>query len=424
MFSHMWGQLHLHIASLIIRKTKREQGSWGEAGRFCAPLFLTALHVAPVDPTSPWAVHLKDESKNQVQFWYKEGSYRCSQAGHVLQDYARDEPSRLMEKIDKFCSGTWRERIFQRIFISRLHLQAKTSYFSSQRVTNPPMRLCTQNELKRFDEVSEQVWPASLHHQVWLGISNRPRGNQKNTGPHPQATSHLFPELQFSAYNLNQSAPDSLSRLDVDAFLNAAVLCAYVAVEEQQRSSFLNPERLPTLPADLTNALCTSSQEKWWAFAFQMYRRLDWTMNDLGEIRQELQRGLEIVRCIGNHGLHPNILVHLARIFHFRAKTLKEQNPEHSEIPALEVRAELYWSAAIPLLERMQNNQPLRTTSQKLFDYQGKDMNSMELTNAMEEGRLLLVQKHVRDKEYEKAIDALQVLKCPEASFEQGKIYR
>ncbi|XP_033209269.1 E3 SUMO-protein ligase RanBP2 isoform X2 [Belonocnema kinseyi] len=424
MFSHMWGQLNLHIACLMLRKTKREQGSWGETGRLCAPLFLTALHVAPVDPTSPWAVHIKDWSKNQVQIWHKEGSYRCSQAGHVLQDYARDEPNRLMEKIDKFCTGAWRERIFQRIFISRLHLQIKTSYFSSQRVANPPMRLCTQNELKRFDEVSEEVWPASLHHQVWLGISNRPRGNQKNPGPHPHTTSHLFPELQFSAYNLNQSAPDSLSRLDIEAFLNAAVLCTHTAVEEQQRSSFMNPERLPTLPADLTNTLCTSYQEKWWAFAYKMYRRIDWTMNDLGEIRQELQRGLEVVRCIGNHGLHPNILVHLARIFHHRVKVLKERNPEHCDISALEVRCELYWSAAIPLLERMQNNQPIRTTSQKLFDYQGKDMSSMELMNAMEEGRLLLAQKHVRDKEYERAIDALQVLKCPEASFEQGKIYR
>ena len=424
MFSHMWGQLHFHIACLILRKTKREQGSWSEAGRLCAPLFLTALHVVPVDPTSPWAVHLKDESKNQVHLWHKEGSYRCSQAGHVLQDYARDEPNRLMEKIDKFCTGTWRERIFQRIFISRLHLQSKTSYFASHRIANPPLRLCTQNELKRFDEISEEVWPDSLHHQVWLGITNRPRGSQKNSEPHPHQTSHLFPELQLSVYNLNQSAPDTLSRLDIDAFLNAVVLCTFISVEEQQRSNFVNPGRLPTLPADLTNTLCTATQEKWWAFAYKMYRQHEGCMNDIGEIRQELQRGLEVVRCIGNHGLHPNILVHLARIFHHRAKTLKEKNPEHCDIPALEARYELYWAAAIPLLERLQNNQAIRNTTTKLFDYQGKEMNNIELTNAMEEGRLLLVQKLIRNKEYERAIDALQVLKCPEASFEQGKVYK
>ena len=51
-----------------------------------------------------------------------------------------------------------------------------------------------------------------------------------------------------------------------------------------------------------------------------------------------------------------------------------------------------------------------------------KEMNNMELTHAIEEGKLLLAQKLVRDKLYEQAIEALQALKCPEASFEQGKV--
>ena len=51
-------------------------------------------------------------------------------------------------------------------------------------------------------------------------------------------------------------------------------------------------------------------------------------------------------------------------------------------------------------------------------------MNNMDLTIAIEEGKLLLAQKLVRDKLYEQAIDALQSLKCPEASFEQGKVLK
>lgn len=49
-----------------------------------------------------------------------------------------------------------------------------------------------------------------------------------------------------------------------------------------------------------------------------MYSRKETLEGDLGEIRQELRRGLEVVRCIGNHGLHPVVLVHLARLFHHR----------------------------------------------------------------------------------------------------------
>ncbi|KZC14709.1 RANBP2-like and GRIP domain-containing protein 5/6 [Dufourea novaeangliae] len=427
MLLHMWGQLHFHLACLFLRKAKIGEDSWSEAGRLCAPLFLTALHITPIDPTAVWTMHLKDRFKNQVHVWYREGSYRCSQAGHILQDYARDNTKKLLDKIDKFCTILWRERVYQRIFIGRLYQDGKTtSYFANCSHSNPPLRLCSYNELKRFDEISEEVWPDSLHHQIWLGLRTRPHCSQnKNNEPHPNQTSRVFCELQFSIFNLNQAAPDSLSRLDIDAFLNAAIFCASAVMEEQQLSGFLNPEKLPTLPADLTNTLCTCAQEKWWSAAYKVYsmdkqKPLD---DDLGEIRLELQRGLEVVRCIGNHGLHPALLVHLARIFHHRTEMVKESDQENSAITSLEARSEMYWSNAIPLLERLQNNQILRVTNSKYFTYQGKEMNNAELVKALEEGKLLLAQRFVRDKQYEKAIDALQALKCPEASFQQGQMY-
>nr|XP_012149245.1 PREDICTED: E3 SUMO-protein ligase RanBP2-like isoform X1 [Megachile rotundata] len=419
MMLHMWGQLHFHLACLVLRKTKEEKDSWSEAGRLCAPLLLTALHVTPIDPTVVWTMHLLDRLKNQVQVWYREGSYRCSQAGHVLQDYARDNPKKLLDRIDRYCTSSWRQRVYQRIFVGRLYQDGKTthSYFANSSMSNPPLRLCSYNELKRFDEISEDVWPDSLHHQIWLGLKTRPHNSQnKNNGPHPNQTSRVFCELQFSVYNLSQAAPDSLSRLDVDAFLNAAILCA---------STVSNPEEFPTLPADLTDTLCTCAQEKWWSYAYKVYTMDKQTSldDDLGEIRLELQRGLEVIRCLGNHGLHPVILVHLARIFHYRAEALKKVNPEHSHIPDLEARSEMYWSTAIPLLERLLNNQVLRLTNSKYFNCQGKEMNNAEVIKALEEGKLLLAQRLVREKLYEKAIEALQALKCPEASFLQGQMY-
>lgn len=49
-------------------------------------------------------------------------------------------------------------------------------------------------------------------------------------------------------------------------------------------------------------------------------------------------------------------------------------------------------------------------------------MTNMELIRAIEEGKLLLAQKLVREKHYEQAIESLQSLKSPEAAFEQGKV--
>ena len=355
------GSVTLPSGVFVSTENQGGEDSWTEAGRLCAPLLLTALHVTPIDPTGAWTMHLKDQLTKQVRVWYREGSYRCSQAGHVIQDYARDNTKKLLDKIDKFCTNSWRERVYQRIFVGRLYQDGKaTSYFSNTSVSNPPLRLCSYTEHKRFDEISEEVWPDSLHHQIWLGLRARPQSSQsKDNVLQPNQTSRVFCELQFSVFNISQASPDSLSRLDIDAFLNAAIFCASAVIEEQQLSGFLNPKRLPTMPADLTNTLCTCAQEKWWFSAYKVYS-MDKQMpldDDLGEIRLELQRGLDVVRCIGNHGLqYPVLLVHLARIFHYRAEALKETNHESSEIGDLETRSEMYWLNAVPLLERLLNN--------------------------------------------------------------------
>jgi len=252
-------------------------------------------------------------------------------------------------------------------------------------------------------------------------MENRP---QHKDAPYPDQTSRVFPALQFSVFNTNQAAPDSLCLIDIDAFLNAAIHCSSAILEEQQLGSFVNPEKLPTLPIDLTTTLSTSNQEKWWSAAYKMYSKREDVDGNIGELRQELQQGLEVIRCIGNHGMHPVLLVHLARMFHYRAKIMKEKDEANGYIPKWEARSELYWTAALPLLERLQNNQTLRMSPSKLFNYQGKEMNNFELTNALEEGKLLLAQRLVRDKQYEQAIDALQALKCPEASFQLAQIYK
>ncbi|KAL0127950.1 hypothetical protein PUN28_003304 [Cardiocondyla obscurior] len=421
LFTHMWGQLNFHLACLLLRKTKREQGSWNEAGRLCSPLLLTTLHVAPLE--SRISIHLEDDRfKNHFNIWAMEAAYRCCQAGYILQNYARENVKKLMDRIDKFCSGGWRNRIYQRIFVTNIHLNhIENSFFCHHAAPNPPLRMCTANQLKVYNQIAQEVWPSSLHHQIWLGMENR---SQHKDAPYPDQTSRVFSKLEFSVFNTNLTAPDSLCLIDIDAFLNAAILCSSAVLEEQQLGSFMNPEKLPTLPIDLTATLSTSNQEKWWLTAYKMFSQQENITGDIGELRQELQQGLETIRCIGNHGIHPVILVHLARMFHYRAKIKEKDEANNSKAGEWEARSELYWTAALPLLERLQNNQTLRMSPSKLFNYQGKEMNSFELTNALEEGKLLLAQRLVRDKQYEQAVDALQALKGPEASFQLAQIYK
>ena len=72
---------------------------------------------------------------------------------------------------------------------------------------------------KCYSTGAEEVWPYSLHHQVWPALKY---SNYKSNSPQPNLTSHLFPDLQYTVYNLNQASPVTLSRLDIDAFLNAS----------------------------------------------------------------------------------------------------------------------------------------------------------------------------------------------------------
>lgn len=81
----MWGQLNFHLASLLLQTTKHDQSSWSEAGRLCAPLLFNAMHVKPIDLSASWAMNLDGSTKNQIQQWYQDGAYRCSQAGKIFQ---------------------------------------------------------------------------------------------------------------------------------------------------------------------------------------------------------------------------------------------------------------------------------------------------------------------------------------------------
>ncbi|OXU19331.1 hypothetical protein TSAR_016190 [Trichomalopsis sarcophagae] len=413
---HMWGQLNFHLACLLLMNTHRDPFSRGEAAFLCTPLFFTAMLVEPIDLEA-------FGDRERLQTWYHEGSYRCSQAGHVLYNYARGNKEELVNNLKSLCTGSWKKLVYQKIFSWKFyHEKMQSSYFvNNNAIDTSSLRFLSHNELQKYDQVAEEVWSNSLHHQVWPAIKLRTDNSCSSIceGPQPNLTSHLFPDIPFSVENLSQTSPDSLSRLDVDAFLNSTAFCSTAVIQKQQTNILEYSDQPQALPADLTAPLCSTEQEKWWHAACKIHRKE--LLDD--DSKLFFQQGLEAVRCIGNDNLHPYILVHLARIFHYRAKQLKNENSESNDIPALESRSEVYWSAAVPLLQKLQNNQTISSSYVKLFDYAGSHMDSIELTHAIEEGKIGLARKLVRSGQDYEAIKSLEALKCPEASFEQGKIY-
>ncbi|XP_034946598.1 ranBP2-like and GRIP domain-containing protein 3 [Chelonus insularis] len=420
MFNHMWGQFNYHLGCLWLRLAKKEITTWRETVRLCCPLFLTAIHSTVIDPEASWGFTMK----GQASLWHKEGSYRCSQAGHVLTEYCRNRSLRLMDKISECMTDSWREKIFRKIFAGRYSEKIiKTSYFVNNTAINPPLRLLSPTELEEFDKVAKQIYPDSLHHLVWLGVLNKNMKKETDKEPCPNEHTTVFPGLQYSVHNLTVASAESLSILDLDVFLNSTILCSLKDTNDQAKSGLLNPDRMLILPADLTDSLCSTVQAKWWSSAYKIHNKRHELIGDMTELRMEIQKGLEIIRCIRTNGLHYNILIHLGRMFTYRGKHLQEVSENHPNSRFILDRAELYWSMAIPLIKSLLKKHLVRMMPDSIFNYTEKEPNHAELRKALEEGQLVIAEKHIGEKNYEHALVLLQELKSPDASFYQGEVY-
>lgn len=80
------------------------------------------------------------------------------------------------------------------------------------------------------------------------------------------------------------------------------------------KKCFLRTSVLGLLDFECLNLCCR------WTAAYRVYTNQ--AKGDLGELRQTLQRGIEVVRVLGNHGLDVKLIVHLAQTFEQRVSTV------------------------------------------------------------------------------------------------------
>lgn len=285
----------------------------------------------------------------------------------------------------------------------------KSSYF----VNNPSLvditvRLPDINDVIKYDEVAEFVYPNSLHHYVWICL-NQKLSSFKCT---------VFDGLQYSVKHLNNCSAESLNVLDIESFIYCATLTAQQHIEDMKHQVHYNSNKPNVLPAAVTEQLGNLNQTKWFSAAYKMYQNEYGA--DMSEVRLNLIRGIEVVRCIGNHGLDIKLLVILANTYTERAKNLTKQ----SEIEFNEARADLYWKAALPLLEKLQKNQAVTYSTNRLFEYKSKEMSPSEILLHIDEGKLFNATLLMKKKEHERALHIFECIKNPYASFYQAKIYK
>uniref|UniRef100_V5G1B0 RANBP2-like and GRIP domain-containing protein 5/6 n=1 Tax=Anoplophora glabripennis TaxID=217634 RepID=V5G1B0_ANOGL len=369
--SHYHAQLYFYLATLIFKQAKKDLIQFKEASNVTLPVLLAAYHSCPPDLQSMWLIQSPENRRRLVQHWHKEASYRCSQTGHILLAAAKDRKTIVLEKATQYSTGMWREQLYKKVFVKRdQQLKISTSFFvSSFQVLEPVIKLPDPLDLVKFDEVAQLVYPDSLHHYIWLGLNSKLSDMEVKS----------FEGLQYSIKNLNNCAAEALNVLDIQSFLYCAILCAKSKMEDTKNLIHYNHDRPTVLPACITDHFSTLNQSKFILIAYEMNKN---EQVNIGEVHMYLIKAIEVVRCIGHHGLDVRLLVALAKIFEERSKKLTKQ----SEIEFNDARAEMYWKTAMPFLEKVKNNQMITYSNNRLFEYKGKDISISEASSYIEVG--------------------------------------
>lgn len=411
LLSHFQGQLCFHIATFLLKRAKKDNNLWKEAIKHSSPLLLLAFQFSPPDLQSNWLSHTSEENRQIIQKWNREGSYRCSQAGHTFLSCVNEKKGIFMDRVSNYCSGSWREKLYKVAFTKIDHIKkmALSCFVNNDIFKEPCFSFPSLSQLKIYDVVSQRQYANSLHHLAWIGLTyKKDLSNMKCS---------IFEGLQYSINNLANCNAECLNQLDMDSFIYCTVMCTEMLQEESVKSGYISSDKPSVLPANIMEQLCTEQQSKWWAAAYKLYKNDSQT--ELGDLRLTLTRGIEVIRCVGQHGLDAKLLCNMAHIFSERAK-LANQSEKHF----LEARVGLFYSSAYPLLQRMKSQQVICPPQNRLFTYNHKDLKINEIIHLIEEVKMFQGTQLMNDGDHEKALDTFHSMKTPYASFQQGLIYK
>ncbi|XP_054933174.1 uncharacterized protein [Dermacentor andersoni] len=384
---HFTAQLYLHMATLVLKNPVKVSCNWQVAHRWAAALLLNAYAAHPPSALSQedWFLALDSEERNLYHNIFLRAHHRLSVSGHILHTLcnAEDKSSWLSDIKQEVCTPEVRNRIYRSIFDEK----GKTSWFLQDTTfTNCTTEFPSPAALYKHDQESQWLHPSSLDHLAWLALQWSYLQDKKHAVIEQCFELQVFERLPLKPRSFTSGAAETLSQVDVQAFLEATCYCASQALG---RKAFHLGQGPLALPPHVGMQLCTGSQADWWSAAYHMYASS--FRSEVADVRRILQRGLEVIRAIGNHGMDLSLVVHLARIFankssHRHADGLEE------EAEAFQDQAARYWEAVLTMLETYRITRSPVTPSGRLFCVPGgRGVTSLqELKNIKQEAKMFL----------------------------------
>ncbi|KAK7485488.1 hypothetical protein BaRGS_00023298 [Batillaria attramentaria] len=427
LIAEMQGQLFFLAGTLLLKRAQKGSFMWNDVRPLAAVFYLLCQTIPTIDAQATWFVRPSHEREKMYAWMYKNSFFRISQSGHSLYQLCQGDPATWAQRLQQqCCSPVGQEKVFKVVFTMReMWARSDESYLmNTHKYCNTTLNMPPRWQLYDVDRVAHTFHPESLSELVWLCLQQYSFGD-----PHqPDYNFKTFETLQYSVKNMENGATETLCQLDTEAFLYATVRCAALQVKEQQVAVDGDITRPSMLPLCLCKKLCTPDQEQWWQTAYSFYSNS--IKDNFSKMRHILQRGLEVVRLVSvNHGMSTAMVVHLAKTFDAKVKSLKDGNHgirgSTNQLACLEARAAFYWKHALTMLTRLEKNQRGPRPKMRMFDDgDDADQTLVAVQELLQDAKFASAVIAMREGRYEEAIKGFEKLTTPWASFYRAQIYK
>ncbi|GAB1608701.1 hypothetical protein Ahia01_001154500, partial [Argonauta hians] len=424
--SEMQGYFFFFCGCLLFKRALQGQSSWKEIESAATLCFLASDSYRPIDKRSDLYLQGDPANRHFIKYLHKMGCYRLSQAGHVLCEVVKRHSSSWSYDITvRCCTPQVRQQLHSLVFTFPGMRRGRESSFllSEGAFNNVSSTVPTKPELVEYDQVSVLLNSTDLNSIIWLCLHYYNAAKDK---AQPSYKFSLFDNLPYSSHFLSSSANlgvESLSQLDTEVFLYAAVYCAGRVMQQQRQE----PARPHILPKILCRNFCTAEQAEWWSLACKFREKMEF--DNFTKHRLTLMRGLDTVRLSEGHGMSASIILHIAHTLQNQASQMKSQlktgKDFYNKLESVEDRAAHFWQKALPLVQRLQNNLVLKMPKVRLFpDDSDGDLDANRMRDLIGDCEYHLALTFMSKGDHEGAIKRFESLATPWASYHTAQVYR
>uniref|UniRef100_H2XM76 RanBD1 domain-containing protein n=1 Tax=Ciona intestinalis TaxID=7719 RepID=H2XM76_CIOIN len=307
--AEMEAQLCWLAATFLIQQAAKNEKPWGEASDLAAVLFSSSVSKSIPSSSCAWSMHCLNHQPYLPSRVQRNAAQRLSQSSHMMWILsAQGEEgwiAKLRENLDQSTVGL---AVFQSLFHNT---NSSSSYLcNTTSLASVACFIPTVDEMMAYDNVASAS--CKLDMLIWLGIRWM---KMDMTVDFLHWVKSSFPNLQMVTSNSSAGYQwISLSLLDIEAFIAACVYTTEKKAQHWESAATLNHRQLSstTLPLPLCRKLTTDLQNKWWSAAVKLSNKKNVTAEEAGKLKPILQRGLECLRGVGNHGLEVVLITKLA----------------------------------------------------------------------------------------------------------------